>query len=485
LVSLLALIVLLVAGGLPVLAQDGAPVTNCNGLSEADCAILTKATAAMQSGIESFSIPAWSFAFDMEAGPVNSVSFDGSGSGTVVLPPSLLAISSDLPATGTLVDIAPLVALLQQLDITLVEQAIAETGLDLSIDHLALDAPGQTTSISADLIVKDSTLYTRLEAPNGAEAWFGDKLEMIASDREDLAQSINDLITQLQSEETQQALAQASELQGVRDELNTLIGQYVTTTRGADVEAMGQTMQVFSTTFDLKGLLNDPDLAATVMKVIQNPALTELGVNAEDVENLNETQVKFVLMTAGLLITDSSFTMTQWIGADDSYLHKVESAMNLAVDTKLFGENTGFDVLTLSAEFALELDQINSANLAGVTLPATYHTLDDSDNFLVGSPDMIEADLRIGQTFSGLFTAEDDQKDIYSLTLEPGQTVTVELTSDDYPYLKIYGPDGFLIGDYDTYTDHIQTLTAEQGGVYLLDVEAYWDMKYDLTIRGQ
>ncbi len=482
--SLLALIALLVASGLPALAQEGA-TANCNGLSEADCAVLTQAVTAMQSGIQSFNLPAWSFAFKMDAGPADSVNFEGSGSGTVLLPPTLLALTSDLPLASTSADLAPVIALLQHLDSALIERIIAETGLNLTIDHLVFDAPGEKTSFSSDLIVKDSTLYTRMEAPNGAEAWFGDKLEMTASDRADLAQSIDDLITQLQSEEVQQALAQASELQGVYQELYTLISQYITTVRGDDVDAMGQRMAVFTTTFDLQGLLNDPDLPAVVMKVLQNPALTELGTDAEALNNLNETQVKFVLMTAGLLISDSSFTMTQWIGVDDSYLHKTEGTLALVVDTKLFNDSAEVTNLTLNVNYSLEIDQINAASLAAVALPATYRSLDQSDNFLVGSPDMIEAALLVGQTFSGSFTSEDDQQDLYSLTLAPGQVISVELKSDDYPYLKIYGPDGFLIGDYDTYSDHTHTLVAKQGGMYLLDVEAYWDMKYDITIRGQ
>lgn len=484
-VLLLALIALLMTGpALPALAQDGNTL-NCNGLNEADCALLSRATAAMGTGITSFTLPAWSLKYNMDAGPTNSISFDISGSGTVVLPGALLALTSDLPAMITPTDLTPVIELLQKMNSTLVEQAIAQTGLEISIDRMALSAPGQTLSGSADVIMKDGSLYIRLEAPNGAEAWFGDQLELNDSDREDLTQSINDLLTQLQSEEFQQALAQASELQGAYLELYTLLSQYVITTRGADVEAMGQTMAVFTTTFDMPGMLNDPDLPAAVMTILKNPALTELGVDSEVLQNLNETQVKFVLMTAGLLIGDSTYTMEQWIGVDDSYLHKYAVSMAMNLDTTLFGDEVDFDTLTLSAEFGMEIDQINTASMEGVTLPPTYHDLDDTDNFLVGSPDMIEADLRIGQTFSGSFTGENDQQDVYSLSLEPGQTVSVELKSDDYPYLKIYGPDGFLIGDYDTYSDHTQTLTAEQGGVHLLNVEAYWNMKYDLTVRPQ
>ncbi|MBI5958081.1 MAG: hypothetical protein HY866_05065, partial [Chloroflexi bacterium] len=301
--SLIGLVILLIAllvGG-PVMAQGGGIYeTNCNGLSEADCQIL-KDSAQMTQSIHSFTIPAWAIDLSLEAGP-ESIMVEGSGSATVVLPEFLTAWASEMPAMTSPTDYAPVISLLQQIDVAFVERLLAETGLQLTIDNAALQAPGQTLSGGADVIFKDSSLYVRLDSPTGADAWFGEPVEMTDTDREDLMQSLEEMLTQLQSEEFQESLAQMSELTGAYDEIITLVNKYISTTRNADAELMGQTMYTFTTTFDVKGLLADPELPGIVLRLLQNPAMAALDMDTEDMENLNETQVQFVLMTANLLI---------------------------------------------------------------------------------------------------------------------------------------------------------------------------------------
>lgn len=485
-ISPLVLIALLVSGpALTTLAQGGTGTTvPCSGLSESDCKILTDSTEAMQ-GIRSFTLPSWALNFEMQAGTANSVKIAANGSGTFVLPDAAMALFSDLPPMAAPTDMGPVIALLQKINPALVEKIITQTGLDLKVENLVLQAPGQNTAGSGELILKDSSLYLRLGSPNGADAWFGDPINLTDQNRADLAKSIDDLITQLQSEETQKQLAQMSELQGAAQELTTLLEKYVTTKRGADTQAMGQTMQVFTTTYDIKGMLADPDLPAVVMKFIKSPAVAALGVKPGDVEGLNDAQIKFALMTVGLLVKDSSFTLEQWIGADDKFLHKYDFNLSVSLDTSLFGESTAPKTVDLKESFSFELDQINTATMSGVTPPATYFSLDKTNQFLAGDPSMIETELQLGQTFSGSFVGEANQQDIFSLNLDPGKTVSIEVKSNDAPYLKVYGPDGFLVGDYDIHATRSQGFTADKGGMYLVVLEASWSMNYDITVRPQ
>jgi hypothetical protein len=97
---------------------------------------------------------------------------------------------------------------------------------------------------------------------------------------------------------------------------------------------------------------------------------------------------------------------------------------------------------------------------------------------------MIEQELALGQSFAASFD-DTDQQDIYSLTLEAGQSVKIELTSEDYPYLNLYGPDGFLISEFDTYYEKSLDFTAETAGMYLVVIEGYWELDYEITIRAQ
>jgi hypothetical protein len=478
--------VLLLAVGpvLTVFGQEGGDLEmSCNGLSDADCQILIDATAAMQD-VHSFSMPAWAIDLNLNAGE-QSVKFATNGHGAVALPQSLMGLMADMQNITDFTDMDAIITAYQQLNADLLLQALSELGLYMAIEHAAIQAPDQTASGSADLIYKDKGLYLRLESPNGAEAWFGDMLKLTEADLAEFDVSLAEMMTQLQSEEFQQGWAQMSEFTGLSQQVTDLVNKYIVTTRGEDVDMMGQTMIVFTTAFDLKGLLSDPELAALIMDFIQNPALAELGAEMGDLEGVNETQIQFVLMTVSLLLQEASFSAEQWVGADDLYLHKFAMNASLKLDMSLLGANTEAESVAGSSSFSVEMANFNEDVMADVEVPAEYYSLDDTDDFLMGSADMIEQELTIGQTFAASFTDESDEQDIYSLVLDGGQSVDIELESDDYPYLNLYGPDGFLVGEFDTYdTDSLQ-FTAEEAGTYLIAIEAYWEMDYEITIRAQ
>jgi hypothetical protein len=243
-------------------------------------------------------------------------------------------------------------------------------------------------------------------------------------------------------------------------------------------------MAVFTTSLDLVGFFQDPELAPLLMDYLQSPALAELNPDLSTAE-INETQIRFMLMTVGLMLKESTITVDQWIGLDDKYVHKFGLNLALNIDLSLFGQEAGLNSVTLNGTAAVELEDINTASLADVTAPTDYRSLDDASDFLVGSPAMVEAQLQPGQTFSGAFTQDKDSQDIYGLTLQAGQSVQVEITTQSYPYLDVYGPDGFWLDDYNPWYDEPVDLTAETGGEYLLKVTGSETMTYDLVVRPQ
>ncbi len=411
--------------------------------------------------------------------------FATNGHGAVVLPPSLMGLMGDMQSMSIYTDPTAIIDFYSQLNSDLLLQALSEAGVYMAIEHAELHTPDQSSSGSADVIFKDEALYLRLESPNGAEAWFGEPLNPSETDIADLDQSLADMIEQLQSEDFQQTWAQMSEFSGLSQQLTDLVNKYVVTTRGDDAEMMGQSMIVFTTTFDFKGLLNDPDLPGLLMNFFNNPALSELGTDTGDLSSINESQVQFLLMTAGLLLKDASFSASQWVGADDGYIHQLEMKAALNVDLSLLGENAEIDAVNIDASFSVQMADFDTDVMADVEVPAEYIPLDKSSEFLVGDSSMIEQELALGQTFAASFSDTNDNEDIYSLPLDAGQAVSIELGSEDYPYLSLYGPDGFLIGEFDTYDTDSLEFTAEDAGTYLIVVKAYWEMDYEITIRAQ
>ncbi len=462
--------------------QDAGPQVNCNGLSEADCQILKDSMAAMQ-GVTSFAVPVWSAEANLSAGP-ELMRIAASGQAAAVLPQSLMTLMTQAQGMDV-TNLQPLIGVYEQLNSEMLMQVLQEMGLYLAVDSLEVEAPGQNLAVSTDIIYKDEGFYVRLESPNGAESWFGDVVEVTPDDLAEFDESIAEALADLQSEETQQALAQLSEFTALSEKFNDLVNQYVVTTRGTDVDLNGQAMAVFTTHFDLKAMLSDPTLPALVLELLHHPALADMEVLAEDLNNVTEAQIQFVLLTANMLLKDFTYTTEQWIGVDDQYLHKLTMDGTLNIDLSLLGADAEVQNVLATGNLSIELDDFGEDVMADVEVPAEYRPLEETDNFLLGSASMIEQELTLGQSFAAGFSDDGDEQDIYSLVLDAGQTVEIELASDDYPYLNLYGPDGFLIGEFDTYDADALEFTATEAGTYLVVVEAYWAMDYEITIRAQ
>lgn len=477
---LLALVALLIAGpaGL-TLAQDG---PNCNGLSEADCQILVDSQAAMRD-VHAFEMPSWSLDLRVEA-EGETVLMTANGSGRVALAPALIALTSDMPAAPSGVDLGPMIDFLKTLDRSQIEAAIMETGLHMIVDQAATQTPDESNAASAEILFYNGGLYVRQRAPNGAEAWFGEMLDMSELDMEDLQSGLEDMQEDLDSEETQEAIAQLSELSGTMAGLGDAVNSQVTTTREADQEFNGHPVAVFKTTFDLPGFLASPDLAQYLTSILTSPAMSALGTDV-DLSQLNQKTMVLVLTAVSLGLEQSEISMEQWIGTEDHYMYKMGMTVDINLDMSYLPD-TEIPPIRMTLNVGLAMDNFNGDVFAGIEAPAEFRPMDDTDAFLAGGPDMIEAELQVGQSFSGAFDDSSDYTDVYSLPLKAGDAITVEVQgTDGNPQMTLYGPDGFEVASVYGYSDEDLVYTATQDGVYLLSVENYWSMKYELIVRLQ
>lgn len=481
--AVIGLLAVLAASPLAALAQGSEWPINCNGLSAADCQVLVESTEAMQQ-VQSVTLPEWAIDLTVTTDQ-DTQTVHMAGSAALLIPPDLRALLSTWTGLGQTFDAAALSAALEQIDVAAVPAMLAGLGFYLVLDEVRLPQPSQSLAGPIEILFKDTGLYLHAPSPTGADAWFGEKLTLTPADLSELETSLQEALTQLQSEETQQMLAQLSELTGPTQRLQALASKYISTARGADTIYGGQTMLTFSTTFDLEGFLADPDLPSLLLALLKNPALAALDVETEDLQSLNKEQVQFVLMTVSLLVADAHFSMKQWIGADDRLVHRLSLDLGLDLNLALLGEEAETQTASVQGSVYALLDDINATTLDAVSVPLSYYPLDDSDNYLVGTPDQVKGPLVMGQVVSGAFVNVDGEaRDIYSLALEAGDTVQIALVSEDYPYLSVYGPDGFLLEDYDTYREQTVTFTAQETGVHLFVVYAYWDMAYELTVSA-
>ncbi|RPJ22989.1 MAG: hypothetical protein EHM35_17730, partial [Planctomycetaceae bacterium] len=404
--AVVCMLVLAAGPALTVFGQDAGPQAHCNGLSEADCQILNDSMAAMQ-GVTSFAVPAWSAEANLSAGP-ESMRIAASGQAAAVLPQSLMSLMTQAQGMDV-TNLQPLIGVYEQLNSEMLMQILQEMGLYLAVDSLEVEAPGQNLWVSTDIIYKDEGFYVRLESPNGAESWFGDMLEVTPDDQAEFDASIAEALADLQSEETQQALAQLSEFSALSDKFNDLVNQYIVTARGADEDLNGQAMAVFSTTFDLKALLSDPTLPALVIELLHHPALASMDAETEDLTNVTESQIQFVLMTANMLVKEFTYTTEQWIGLDDQYLHKLAMTGSLNIDLSLLGADAEVQSVTGTGNLSIELDGFGDDVMADVQVPTEYRPLEETDDFLLGSASMIEQELTLGQSFAAGFSDDGDE----------------------------------------------------------------------------
>ena len=291
----IVLVVLLALMPLAAFAQGG-PSPICNGLSEADCAILTGWQGNL-AGVTSLTVPAWSLEFEFNMQP-EATAVVASG-------------SAGFMWTGGAEDFL----------------------VDLKVDSLSVTpTPTEPLPSSFEYVMNSTMGYVFY---NGE--WYG---EAITAD--DLAE-IQDLLNTIQGGGTGESMDLA--------ELGIDLTGVVMTTRGADADSMGEPVATFTSQLDLTKLLT---------AVLSSPMVAELVGSSmgEDASTpMTPEQLQMVGAMFAPMLAGTTIAVEQWVGLNDGHLHKFVLDVALNIDASLIDPEIG--KITGKVYFGIELANIN------------------------------------------------------------------------------------------------------------------------------
>jgi hypothetical protein len=314
-------------------------------------------------------------------------------------------------------------------------------------------------------------------APNEADAWFGQPVILDDATLAQIQQSLDELRATLESDVT--VIPPSPEMAQLADDLSVLASRFVVTARGPDREMDGQAMAAFTTTVDLVGFLSAPELPALLVQMMSDPAFAAAVGTGEEI---TEEQMRFALLSLAIAFdSERTFSVEQWVGLDDHYLHRVEMLMDFSLGGELFGGTQNSMAFTLS--MAARMAGFNDTSPEFVAVPADTYALERSSDFLAGGPDMIDQTLEPGQTASGTFDSmAGDARRVYAIALQAGDALIVTLDTAIFADIKICQPDGFFADQVDTTANKTARYTAAQSGLHLIVVDGLSDGPYQVTV---
>lgn len=322
-----ALVIMVVLMGLspalPTFAQaSGDPL--CNGLTAADCELLTAAGDAMDD-VGSLSLPSWSLAL--------ALMVQGQG--------------IDLLTSGS----APALDFAEPPTIHFV------------IESAVLTTPDGVESGGLEFITQDEMVYLKV---NGE--WYGGPAGEVA-----------------ELGETGE-MPELDDLEGLGElDLNVDLSSAISTVRGADVDMKGQSMATFTTTLDpakaAAALLMDPSIANALALALSG---ADLGAEPLAPQDLQQLGAMF-----GPMLSKSSISFEQWVGLDDSLIHKITLNVAIDLDLTLFAVELG----VVTGSLVLESEMADFNQKFEVAVPESYKSLDDLN--LEGLEDLEELELEL------------------------------------------------------------------------------------------
>ncbi len=306
-------------------AQDA--LDSCYQLSGADCDFLT---AALANQAKSFNYTMGiDFNADMSAlaamgessGPGN-VTFSAQGNGAFILNPDAADPNSAISLSVNLQGAA--------------NDGTKETPFDLG------------------LVIVDGTAY--FSSSDSGGQWMGAPLDAMLA-QADLPFNPLDLMT---GEVDPMSMAGASGMGDVSG-LTDAAG-FITKTRLADEDMMGQTTYPFQTTFDIAALLN-----AAEFQEMMSTSAAGMGDDAA------MAMMFLPMLTDGMVFT---LNYTQWYGANDSFIHRVQLDGDLSLDLtammKMMGggsEDMPAQLPPITAKLVLWFDLTDQNGAVSVVAP--------------------------------------------------------------------------------------------------------------------
>ncbi|MCZ2098106.1 MAG: hypothetical protein LC121_17925 [Anaerolineae bacterium] len=317
--TLLAALLVIAPGA--ALAQGG-PNPICTGLVDADCQLLTGASAAME-GVRSFSIPSYSINFLLNSA-AGETTFNVSGSGHVMVPEGIETMESP---EGLL--------------------------LHLVMDSVAYSTPTDSNAGSGEILVLDNMLYVKFN-----DEWYGGTLE---DEEGEVEEGLDETGLEDLADLRQQFADLGVDLTGV-----------VSSVRNADGDAMGQPTASFTTSVDITGLF---------LALLQSPAVGEaMGMAGEGEDAMTPEDLQMVAAFIAPMFQGTTISLTQEIGTEDNLIHSLAFDLVLNADLSMFAPEIGAVAGTLN--FAADLDEYNGA--FEVPAPESYRPLEELEAQLEG-----------------------------------------------------------------------------------------------------
>lgn len=306
-------------------AQDA--LDSCYQLSASDCEFLTAALANQATsfnytmGIDFSADLSATAAMGESSGPTN-LSLSAQGNGSFILNPDAADPNSAV-------------------------------SLSINLQGASNDGTGETPFDVSAVVVDGSAYFS--SADSGGQ-WMGGPLDTMLS-QADLPFNPIDLITGQADIMGMAGEAGMGDMGSLAD-----VAGFITKTRLPDEDMMGQTTIPFQTTLDFAALLN-----AAEFQEIMSSSAAGMGDDAA-------MAMMFIpMLTEGLVAT---VNYTQWYGASDSFIHRVQLDLNLNLDLtnlmKMMGgssENMPSEIPPITAKLILWFDLTDQNGAVSVVAP--------------------------------------------------------------------------------------------------------------------
>jgi hypothetical protein len=311
----------------------GAQSGECYGLSDADCQLMLDAEA------NSANINAFNFNFDLD------LSVDAS------------AIGAMTGETDTAAKIAVKASGTGAFMMTDSADPMSSFALKMDLAGSANDGTGDQ-SFDFSFVIKDGMIYIM---DPGSGQWMGMSME----DAMAMGNLPFDPSAMLSGGADPSAL-----LGGMGGDMglgDMNMSQFITQQRLGDESMMDQTMYPFQTTVDLAAMLNAPE----VQQAITSALTMASGMSGAEGGGSEAAMIGMILP---MILQNSSATIdvTEWIGADDMFIHKLGLDVNASIDLSVLlsmGGDSGMamDPITVVLKFAVDLSDING--MVDITVP--------------------------------------------------------------------------------------------------------------------